>query len=92
MYTEETMKYDIFMVRFREMKIKYLTIQSEEEGAPAPWAKTRTGVIFSGDDDDEPFVSSSLLEFLRLRFEGGEEAIPQKRNKKKKTKTPRNGI
>lgn len=53
-----------------------LIIQSEEEGAPAPWAKTTTGDDFSSVGEDVAavsFVSSSL----RLRFGGGGEAIPR---------------
>jgi len=45
-----------------------LSIQSEEDGAPAPWAKTTTG-----EDDDLSFVPSLLV--LRLLFVGGEESI-----------------
>ena len=45
-----------------------LSIQSEEDGAPAPWAKTTTG-----EDDDLSFVPSLFV--LRLLFVGGEESI-----------------
>lgn len=48
-----------------------LSIQSEEEGAPAPWAKITTGDgCFSGVDDS---ISLSLL--WRRRFAAGDESM-----------------
>lgn len=42
-----------------------LIIQSESEGAPAPWAKTTRGRKTSGEEEE--------LSFLRVRFAGGGE-------------------
>lgn len=50
-----------------------LIIQSEEDGAPAPWANTTRGDDFDFDFDGD---SMSTVWSCRLRFEGGEEAIP----------------
>lgn len=58
---------------------KNLIIHSEEEGAPAPWAKTTTGDNFSTfDADSDVSISPSLL--CRQRFAGGESIPSENQN------------